>query len=289
MKAVGVILLALLPGAVAYEPCALQAEFDTVMCKSYVCMHCTGMNFCEEKCATFQRKYPKCRCPEWPCSRRCYIDSACPDDDLLPTCVDPTTTPPPTPAPEVVEAKEALEEEVKEAKEAKDDPATPEDEVLEEAKEVKEAEEALEDEVQEAKEEAKEEEKKKEIQEMPADMDQSGDPEEGGDDYDYGDGEGEWVDPFAGENDWETDKKQGDDSDGQLGLLRQQKRKKFLAAHPGWKAHHHGKKGKKGKKANFLMRFLRRHHLGKKLGLIFARGGQKNHQAPASKDHQEEA
>jgi len=262
MKAVGVILFALLSRVVAYTPCLLQSEFDTVMCNSYVCMECVGMDFCEEKCMAFQQKYPKCRCPSWPCSRRCYHDDACPNDEDLPTCVDPTTTPPPTPAPP---------------------PAAPApaDEVVEE--------EAVEEEAVE-EEEIQEEEQNKEIQEMPDDMpggDGDGELEGDGDDYDYGDSdEGEWVDPFAGENDWETNEKQGDDSDGQLGFLR---RKQFLKTHPGWKAHHHGKKSGHGRKhkKNFLMRFLRRHHLGKKLGLIFARGGQKNHHAPASKAHQE--
>jgi len=270
MKAISVTLFALFSRVAAYDPCLLQAEFDTVMCESYVCMKCTGMKFCEDKCMGFQKKYPKCRCKEWPCSRRCYHDDACPDDNLLPKCVDPTTTPLPTEPPEekVVEEEQKGEEKEEEPKK-----------------------EEKEEEPKKEEEEPKKEDGKKEIQEMPDEMDQSGGGELEGDgdgdgDYDYGDGEeGEWKDPFAGENDWETDEKQGDDSDGQLGLhLR---KKEFLKTHPGWKPHHHGKKSGHGRKRNFLMRFLRRHHLGKKLGLIVARGGQKNHHAPASKDHQE--
>jgi len=271
MKAISVTLFALLSRVAAYDPCLLQAEFDTVMCKSYVCMSESAWG--EDKCMGFQKKYPKCRCPEWPCSRRCYHDKACPNDDDLPKCVDPTVAPPPTPPPdeEVVEEEQKGEEKEEEQKEEEKEEEQKEEEKKEDA--------------------PKKEEGKKEIREMPDDFpgDGDGDGELDGDDYDYGDGEGDdgpWVDPYASENEWDPGaENQGDDDEGQLNFLR---KKGFLKKHPGGKPHHHGKKSGHGrKKRNFLMRFLRRHHLGKKLGLIFARGGQTKHHVPASKDHQE--
>jgi len=109
MKAASVVFVSLFSAATAYAPCALQAEFDTVMCKSYTCMKCVGMDFCEDKCIGYQKKYPLCRCPEWPCERRCYNDKACPNDDQVVACwtTTTTTTTTTTPAPELV--KEILD------------------------------------------------------------------------------------------------------------------------------------------------------------------------------------
>jgi hypothetical protein len=76
-----------------------------------------------------------------------------------------------------------------------------------------------------------------------ADEDGDGNGELEVDDYDYGDGDdGGWVDPFKGQNQWETETKFGDDSDGQLGLLKGRKGK--IGKHHGHKGgKHHGHKG----------------------------------------------
>jgi hypothetical protein len=280
MKATSVIFFSLFSAATAYAPCALQAEFDTVMCKSFTCKKCVGMDFCTDKCIGYQKKYPLCRCVEWPCSRRCYDDKACPNDEDLVKCwtTTTTTTTTTTPAPELVKEILDLADKVEKGEITKE-------EFVEKLVESGDANEEMAEEMAEevdsgklsSKEIAKEMTEPNNQPEKPmVDKDGDGQVEYGeyGDgngelddyDYDYGDGEeGEWVDPFAGENEWETDKKQGDDSDGQLGLHARK------GKHHGHKGGHHGKKhGHKGKHhgRHLLARFLKRHRINKKLGLI---------------------
>jgi len=92
MKAVSAILACLLAAAFAYTPCDLQAEFDTVMCKSAACTNC-DMEWCINKCVAWQEKYNRCRCRNWPCSRRCYNIKACPNEADAVPCTEPTLPP----------------------------------------------------------------------------------------------------------------------------------------------------------------------------------------------------
>merc|ERR1719453_1376780 len=108
-----VILCSLLSCVFAYTPCDLQDEFDTVMCKSVTCTNC-DMEFCLNKCIAFQEKHNRCRCRDWPCSRKCYNPKACPDDVEAVPCVDP---PKPTVPPKVVEKLEEIKEMVEEREE----------------------------------------------------------------------------------------------------------------------------------------------------------------------------
>lgn len=326
MKGVAVILSSLFSRVTAYAPCNTQAEFDNVMCKSYTCKECIGMDFCTEKCIEHQKEYPDCRCMDWPCSRRCYNDKACPDDASLPKCWEKATCDsfkeckddldtlanlgagvfcsgpekdgyttcsrdeccgtkatcdtfdcaqsPDTPfnlgsmkhcigidkgSCDAKTCCEAKKEEVKEFKEeAKEEIAEEKAEDEAEAKAKAEAEAKAKEEAAAAEEAAGGDDLVEEA---------GGDGElEGGDDYDYGDGPGEWVDPWAGEHEWEGDDnyKKGDDSEGQLGFLR--------TKHPQSKHHGKGKKHRgKGHGKNFLIKFLRRHKIGKKLGLWHAK------------------
>merc|ERR1719407_185825 len=121
MKVISAILSTLLSRALAYTPCALQSEFDTVMCESKTCTDCVGMDFCTNKCIAWQKKYPLCRCVDWPCSRPCYDVSACPNDEDRVECVDPEKEKP---------KEEAKKEEAKEEEE----PPKKKEEVEEEAK-----------------------------------------------------------------------------------------------------------------------------------------------------------
>lgn len=324
MKAIAVIFSPLFSRVAAYAPCNTQAEFDNVMCKSYTCKECVGMDFCTDKCIEHQKEYPDCRCMDWPCSRRCYNDKACPDDDALPKCWEKATCDsfkgceedealgnlgvgvfctgpekdgyttcdsstccatkatcdtfdckqsPATPfnlgslkhcsgiAATSCDAKTCCENKKEEVKEFKE-------EAKEEIAEQKAEEAAEEKAAAEAK--AKEEAAAKAAGDVVEEA--GGGEKEEEDDYDYGDSdEGEWVDPWAGEHEWDGGKKQGDDSEGQLGLLLGSK-------HPESKHHHgkhHGKKhhgkGRGMTQKNFLVKFLRRHKLGKKLGLFHAK------------------
>jgi len=92
MKVVAKILASLLAAALAYTPCDLQAEFDTVMCKSAACTNC-DMEWCINKCVAWQEKYNRCRCRNWPCSRRCYNIKACPNEADAVPCTEPTLPP----------------------------------------------------------------------------------------------------------------------------------------------------------------------------------------------------
>lgn len=125
MKQTIVVISTLLTGVVAYTPCAVQEEFDKVMCRSATCKLCPDSppsktrDWCVKKCIGFQELYNKCRCRDWPCSRRCFDDRACPNDEDLVPCVDPTTTPPPPPPEELEKELKKAEQQAMQALEAK--------------------------------------------------------------------------------------------------------------------------------------------------------------------------
>jgi len=195
MKSVGFLLFALFPQVSAYTPCDLQTEFDTVMCKSFTCTDCPLDDvFCVAKCVSYQKKYPKCRCVNWPCSRRCYIDAACPNDADLVECVDPTTPPPPE---EKKKEEEKVEEKKEEKKEEVNNDQGPADEDFKELP-IKEQM-IIEDEQDEFENEAEWEEEMEE-EEDECHVDCEHDEECIEEECD----QGPWKDPWAGENEWDN-------------------------------------------------------------------------------------